>query len=81
MRALSFAAMVSVTAAPVMAAPADVKASVAATAARSEDNVKLDESRKPAQLLSWLGWVCRRARASPTCSAPTFIGRKFSDRR
>ena len=55
MRALIFAAMVSVTAAPVMAAPADVKASVAATAARSEDNVKLDESRKPAQLLSWLG--------------------------
>jgi predicted methyltransferase len=55
MRMLILAAMVSVAAVPAMAAPADVKASVAATAARSEDNVKLDASRKPAQLLSWLG--------------------------
>jgi len=55
MRALIFAAMISVAAAPAMAAPADVKASVAATAARSEANVKLDELRKPAELLAWMG--------------------------
>src|SRR5687768_11672891 len=39
----------------VWAAPADVKASVAATSARSEANVKLDESRKPAEVLKFLG--------------------------
>ena len=39
----------------VSAAPADVKASVAATSARSEANIKLDESRKPAEVLKFLG--------------------------
>jgi len=38
-----------------MAKPADVSAAVAATASRSEDNVKLDESRKPAEVLKFLG--------------------------
>ena len=55
MRAFIFAAMISVAAAPVLAAPADVKASVAATADRGEANVKLDESRKPAEVLKFLG--------------------------
>ena len=56
MRALILAALLaSVTPAAAYAAPADVKASVAATASRSADNVKLDESRKPAEVLSFLG--------------------------
>ena len=38
-----------------VAKPADVAAAVAATANRSEDNVKLDEGRKPAEVLSFLG--------------------------
>ncbi|HET6943578.1 MAG TPA: methyltransferase [Sphingomicrobium sp.] len=38
-----------------LAKPADVAAAVAATANRSEDNVKLDEGRKPAEVLSFLG--------------------------
>src|SRR4051794_9273004 len=38
-----------------LAKPADVAAAVAATAKRSEDNVKLDEGRKPAEVLSFLG--------------------------
>ena len=56
MRALILAALMA-TAIPTAgsAAPADVKASVAATAARSEANVKLDDSRKPAELLKFLG--------------------------
>jgi predicted methyltransferase len=56
MRAMIVAALL-VNAVPVAgwAAPADVKASVAATAARSPDNVKLDESRKPAEVLKFLG--------------------------
>jgi predicted methyltransferase len=37
------------------AEPADVAAAVAAIPARTEANVKLDESRKPAELLSFLG--------------------------
>ena len=37
------------------AKPADVGAAVAATADRSADNVKLDESRKPAEVLQFLG--------------------------
>lgn len=45
----------STLAAVAVARPADVKASVAATANRSDDNVKLDESRKPAEVLSFLG--------------------------
>ena len=38
-----------------VAKPADVAAAVAATSTRSEDNVKLDESRKPAEVLKFLG--------------------------
>jgi predicted methyltransferase len=46
----------SVTAiSPAAATPADVAAAVAATANRTEDNVKLDEGRKPAEVLSFLG--------------------------
>ena len=37
------------------AEPADVAAAVAASTARTEANVKLDESRKPAEVLSFLG--------------------------
>lgn len=56
MRAMFLAAlMATVIPAAVSAAPADVKASVAATTARSEVNVKLDESRKPAEVLAFLG--------------------------
>lgn len=40
---------------PALAAPANVRASVAATAARTADNVKLDAGRKPAELLAFLG--------------------------
>jgi predicted methyltransferase len=54
MKKLILAALL-MTAAPAWAEPADVAASVAATTARSEANVKLDESRKPAQLLAFLG--------------------------
>jgi len=56
MRALILAALMA-TAMPAAgsAAPADVKAGVAATAARSEANVKLDASRKPAEVLKFLG--------------------------
>src|SRR5687768_16227156 len=35
--------------------PANVAAAVANTAARTPDNVKLDEGRKPAQLLRFFG--------------------------
>jgi len=38
-----------------MAKPANVAAAVANTAARTADNVKLDEGRKPAELLKFLG--------------------------
>ena len=56
MRTLFLAALM-VTANPMTAwaSPANVMASVAATAARSEANVKLDESRKPAEVLKFLG--------------------------
>jgi predicted methyltransferase len=56
MRKMILAALVA-TAVPatVMAVPADVKASLAATASRSEDNIKLDQSRKPAEVLKFLG--------------------------
>ena len=40
---------------PALAKPADVGAAVAATANRSADNLKLDESRKPAEVLQFLG--------------------------
>jgi predicted methyltransferase len=39
----------------VAARPADVAAAVANSAARSPDNVKLDESRKPVEVLQFLG--------------------------
>ena len=50
--AAAMAAMVPSVAAAV---PADVAAAVANTAARTEANVKLDEGRKPAELLSFFG--------------------------
>ena len=52
-----FLAALLVSAVPMAAwaAPADVKASIAATTARSEANIKLDESRKPAEVLKFLG--------------------------
>lgn len=40
---------------PAFAQPADVAATVAATANRGEANVKLDESRKPVDVLTFLG--------------------------
>jgi predicted methyltransferase len=40
---------------PAAAKPADVAAAVAATANRGEDNVKLDEGRKPTEVLAFLG--------------------------
>ena len=56
MRALILAALMA-TAIPTAgsAAPADVKTSMAAAAARGEANVKLDQSRKPAEVLAFLG--------------------------
>jgi len=56
MRAMIFAALL-IGAAPMAAyaVPANVNASMAATANRSEANVKLDESRKPAEVLKFLG--------------------------
>jgi len=56
MRAFIIAALLA-TAVPAAAwaEPADVAASVAATTSRTEANVKLDEGRKPAELLSFLG--------------------------
>ena len=56
MRAFILAALMA-TAIPAAgwAEPADVAASVAATTSRTEANVKLDEGRKPAELLSFLG--------------------------
>ena len=56
MRAMILAALVA-TAMPAagLAEPAEVASAVAATASRTEANVKLDESRKPAEVLSFLG--------------------------
>jgi predicted methyltransferase len=56
MRSMILAALLA-TAVPgsAQAVPANVSASVAATAARSEDNVKLDEFRKPVEVLKFLG--------------------------
>jgi predicted methyltransferase len=42
-------------AAPAHAAPASLAAAVADSDARSPDNIKLDESRKPAEVLKFLG--------------------------
>lgn len=52
---MAAAALLSIAPAPAVAEPADVAAAVADTASRSEANVKLDESRKPAELLAFLG--------------------------
>lgn len=51
--AVALAASTAVVAAP--AGPANVTAAVANTAARTPDNVKLDEFRKPAELLRFFG--------------------------
>ena len=53
--ALLAAALLAAAPATAVAAPADVASAVANTNARSEVNVKLDESRKPAELLQFLG--------------------------
>ncbi|HXG80671.1 MAG TPA: methyltransferase [Sphingomicrobium sp.] len=56
MRAIILSALLAVavpTAA--WAEPADVASAVATTAARTEANVKLDQSRKPAEVLTYLG--------------------------
>ncbi|MDP9422658.1 MAG: methyltransferase [Pseudomonadota bacterium] len=56
MRAYFLAGLLALAApAAAWAEPADVAASVAATAARTEANVKLDEGRKPAEVLTYLG--------------------------
>jgi len=56
MRALVLAAsMMTMVPVAAWAEPANVEASVAATAVRTEANVKLDESRKPAAVLAFLG--------------------------
>lgn len=52
---LILAAALAVAPAMLSAAPADVAAAVANTAARTPDNVKLDEGRKPAEVLTFFG--------------------------
>ena len=56
-RLLSITAAISLAlgAAPAWAEPADVPAAVANAAARSEANLKLDENRKPVELLAFFG--------------------------
>jgi predicted methyltransferase len=56
-KSILFAAAVALAlgAAPASAEPANVAAAVADVAARSEANIKLDEGRKPAELLAFLG--------------------------
>ena len=57
MRAYCLALIIAATTLPMTAhaAPASIKASVAATAVRNEANVKLDAGRKPAEVLAFLG--------------------------
>ena len=56
MRAMMIAVLMATSlSAAAMAKPADVKSSIAATANRTEANVKLDENRKPAEVLNFLG--------------------------
>ena len=56
MRAIILAGLLAaMVPAAAWAEPADVATAVAATAARTEANVKLDEGRKPAEVLSYLG--------------------------
>jgi len=52
---IAAAVALALVATPAWAEPADVAAAVANTAARSEANLKLDEGRKPAELLAFLG--------------------------
>lgn len=52
---LILAAALAATPSLLSAAPADVAAAVANTAARTPENVKLDEGRKPAEVLAFLG--------------------------
>lgn len=51
----AMAAMAAVMAAPAWAEPADVAAAVANTPARTEAAVKMDEGRKPAEVLQFAG--------------------------
>ena len=53
--ALTLSGTLVTTSSIALAKPADVAAAVANAGARSEDNVKLDESRKPAGVLNFLG--------------------------
>jgi len=53
LRMIMAAALAAACPSALMAAPADVAAAVANTAARTPDNVKLDENRKPAEVLSF----------------------------
>jgi len=58
MRAVKFAALLLLAATPLSAKPAAQPSAIAAAVAspdRSADNVKLDESRKPAEVLQFLG--------------------------
>lgn len=56
MRAIFLAGLLAAAVpATAWAEPADVAAAVAATAARTEANVKLDADRKPAEVLTYLG--------------------------
>ena len=57
MRAIGLALMVTVLAIPLQARaePAAVAAAVADSAARSPDNIALDQNRKPAEVLAFLG--------------------------
>ena len=52
---MTAAVALTLGAVPASAAPANVAAAVANTSARSEENVKLDEGRKPAAVLKFLG--------------------------
>ena len=51
----AMSAMAAVVAAPAWAEPADVAAAVANTSARTEAAVKMDEGRKPAEVLQFAG--------------------------
>jgi predicted methyltransferase len=53
--ALALSGALATTSTVASAKPADVAAAVANAGARSEDNVKLDESRKPTEVLNFLG--------------------------
>jgi len=58
MRVSTFAALLLLAATPLSAKPVAVNKAIAAAVAspdRSADNVKLDESRKPAEVLQFLG--------------------------